>query len=482
MVESKAELTEIPASEILDKIQKGEPVRYDHVRITGDLDLSKLNLPTAQVARTEFQIKTLNLPQECKVVSSKITITDSKFEKTTNFTNHLFRESIDFKNTIFSGNADFKGATLGGIADFSGATFSFIYNVDPGGHADFKGAEFSGTTFIGNPLFNRAEFNGFAYFRGAEFKRSADFEKVTFSWYVDSKSEFSGYANFGDTTFGWYANFREAEFRGCADFRRATFGGSAEFGRTTIRGGANFEGTSFIGTANFIGTEFNLYAEFSRSIFSGEVNFSEAVFSDRVNFNGTKFEGDLLTFKNAAFTRLSFQEKACRKAKNAMAKAGNRDLEEYHFYREMVAKRGQNGLIKGSNVLYRRRKNLRTENLSVIRRFLWYDVFEYIFIQKIFGYGVYPWWLIAWWGGFVILFGIAYWAGNGIDGAVNAFDYFKVSFATAIAPGYIAVIINPASTGYRLAPTYQAAAIAETIIGTFLWAGFIATFARRYMR
>ncbi len=34
-----AELTEIPASEILDKIQKSEPVEYDHVWIIGDLDL-----------------------------------------------------------------------------------------------------------------------------------------------------------------------------------------------------------------------------------------------------------------------------------------------------------------------------------------------------------------------------------------------------------------------------------------------------------
>jgi hypothetical protein len=40
---SEEELTEIPASEIMDKIQKGEHVRYDHVRITGNLDLGMLN-------------------------------------------------------------------------------------------------------------------------------------------------------------------------------------------------------------------------------------------------------------------------------------------------------------------------------------------------------------------------------------------------------------------------------------------------------
>jgi hypothetical protein len=43
VAESEAELREIPASEILDKIQKGEPVEYDHVRVTGDLDTKKLN-------------------------------------------------------------------------------------------------------------------------------------------------------------------------------------------------------------------------------------------------------------------------------------------------------------------------------------------------------------------------------------------------------------------------------------------------------
>ena len=49
--ENEALLREIPASEILDKIQKGEPVEYDHVRITGELDLSKLDLLTELVDR-----------------------------------------------------------------------------------------------------------------------------------------------------------------------------------------------------------------------------------------------------------------------------------------------------------------------------------------------------------------------------------------------------------------------------------------------
>jgi hypothetical protein len=98
--ENEEGLREIPSSEILDKIQRGEPVEYDHVRIMGDLDLSKLDLPTEYVARTEYQIKILTLPEESKVISSSIKITDSKFDAKVNFGNNLFRNLITFDNTI----------------------------------------------------------------------------------------------------------------------------------------------------------------------------------------------------------------------------------------------------------------------------------------------------------------------------------------------------------------------------------------------
>jgi hypothetical protein len=81
----------------------------------------------------------------------------------------------------------------------------------------------------------------------------------------------------------------------------------------------------------------------------------------------------------------------------------------------------------------------------------------------------------------IIIFAILYDLGN-IAGASKWFEYLKFSFATAIAPGYIATILNSGSTGYKLNAGYQAIAIGETIVGTFLWAGFIATFAKKYMR
>lgn len=99
----------------------------------------------------------------------------------------------------------------------------------------------------------------------------------------------------------------------------------------------------------------------------------------------------------------------------------------------------------------------------------------------IFGYGVHPGWLMTWWGIIVAAFGSLYWIVKGIEGATIS-ECIKFSFATAIAPGYIASVINPGNAGYRLIPEYHAIAMAETIVGTFLWAGFIATFARKYMK
>ena len=337
----KEKVREVPASEILDKILKGEDVEYDCVIVKGDLDLSKLDLPTQHIERTDFQ-KAIGLSEEAKLVKSEIKIINSKIDGILGFDYTLFQKLINFSESEISGDANF---------------------------------------------------------RGAQFSESIDFSEST---------------------------------------------------------------------------------DFSGLVISGDAHFSGTQFSESAHSRGAQFDGDL-TFRHATFSSLAAQGEACRKTKMVQAKIGNRDEEEYHFYREMEAIRKLNGLFKAESYT-KIAQAVKGKPLTSIKEFLWYDVFEYIFVQKIFGYGVHPWWLIGWWIVIVTLFAITYWAGKGIEGAVTLFDYFKVSFATAIAPGYIAVIINPASTGYRIAPSYQAVAILETIVGTFLWAGFIATFAKRYMR
>jgi uncharacterized protein YjbI with pentapeptide repeats len=368
-IEAEPELKEIPASEILDKIQKGEHIEYDHVIVKGNIDISKLNLPKEN---------------ENFIISSRIKITNSKIDgDDAIFRKAIFKDTINFNSATFSGYADFNGATFSGYADFNGATFS-----------------------------------AYAGFNGATFSAYAGFNGVTFSDAIFSQATFSGLTFFADATFS-----------GVADFNGVTFSG---------------------------------YAYFKGVTFSGYAYFSAA-----------KFEGELLTFQNATFTLPKSQEEACRRAKNVLAKAGNRDEEEYHFYREMEAKRIQKGLRgnsgRGLGYIF-----FETETWSA-QRFFGYDVLEYFFVQKIFGYGIHPIWLFGWWLGFVVVFAAIYSIKGGIEEPTvrQWYDYFWFSVATAATPGYAL---------YKPVGLFKFIAGIEAIIGTFMWAAFITTFARKFSR
>lgn len=371
----KEKVREVPASEILDKIKRGEDVEYDCVVVKGDL-----KLPSSQIIGRYANAFWYGTDERIETINSEIKITNSKLEGVLNFGNAIFQKQVQFRNIKFTGDA---------------------------------------------------------YFIGSQFNKKTDF----------SDSRFSKY----------------------------TF----------------FDSAKFDGEAHFIG------AQFSQNAF-----FRESHFNGYSCFDGSKFDGDSLTFQNAIFKMPFAQEDACRRAKNVLERSGNKEEAGYHFYREMEGRRKRNGFINriswtprvswnNIKVMWKSKKNSFKERILAIAdilfgwvwRFVWYDLIEFIFVQKVFGYGVHPWWLMFWWGIIVIIFAILYHAGNGIMGATQPFDYIKVSFATAIAPGYIAAIINPGnSTGYRLISEFQAVAMAETIVGTFLWAGFIATFARKYMR
>lgn len=422
--ESEIALTEIPAREILDKIQKGEPVKYDHVRILGDLDASKLDLPKKHEDRIKYR-KAQGLLLESKIVSSYISIINSRFDGNVDFSNCIFESTAEIYQASFSGDA-----------------------------------LFNGTSFSRNALFEGAYFNGNALFEGASFSRNALFEGAYF---------------------GEMALFNGASFSGWAGFDRASFSGCAGFDRASFSGDAWFIGAYFNGAVWVRGASFSKEAWFIEASFSKETWFNGASFSRNAMFNGASFSGDILTFRDASFADSASKEYVCRKAKNVLEKNGDREEAGYHFYREMEAKREQKGIrgYSGLGLI----DCLKTDTWS-FWRFFWYDVIEWLFVQVMFGYGVHFERLIASWAVIVVLFAGLYYNGNVISGVSSVFDYLKVSFATAIAPGYIAVILNPSnSTGYRLTSGYyQAAAMVETLLGTFLWAGFIATFAKKYMR
>jgi len=201
-------LREIPACEILDKIQTGEPVEYDHVIIKGDLNLNELNLPTEHVVLTEFQAKTLMLFEESIVVTSPIIFTNSKFDGNLNFSDHLFKNPIEIKYTEFGGEALFIGAIFNGKTDFSGAIFGRV-------------ARFWGATFSEKADFSKITFGEMANFRGAIFSREARFWGATFRKDSDfEKATFNGEANFIRSRFDDIANFN-ATFSGVLDLEES---------------------------------------------------------------------------------------------------------------------------------------------------------------------------------------------------------------------------------------------------------------------
>ena len=77
----------IPASEVLAKIEKGESVEYDNVIIKGDLDINGLNLSQ----------------EEGKpVITSQISITNSRIDGYIKFHGVIFKKDINFRGTLLS--------------------------------------------------------------------------------------------------------------------------------------------------------------------------------------------------------------------------------------------------------------------------------------------------------------------------------------------------------------------------------------------
>jgi hypothetical protein len=62
------DLNDVNASEIIAKIGKGEIVDLDHVRILGDLDIGKLDLPNRPIRRTDLETKSLGLVESIFII------------------------------------------------------------------------------------------------------------------------------------------------------------------------------------------------------------------------------------------------------------------------------------------------------------------------------------------------------------------------------------------------------------------------------
>jgi len=435
--DNKENLTEIAASEILDKIRKGEPVEYSNVRIEGDLDIEEMRNPFEGFV----------------IIQSSINIQHSILKGHINFSKAIFKNSITLS------------------LDCTGIPYGFeMLSVNFNESLFLDQAIFSGIFFAGDAFFRRTEFYGMTLFYGI-YTKNAYFNDAQFGpQTIFSRSKFDGGANFEGTHFNGYSEFKDAEFNYGVNF------GNANFGR-----GVDFNGAKFIGNAYF-----------ERALFGGYINLTRAKFCNR------------LTFKGAKFREPNSQEYACRTAKKVLGDLGIKGDADDHFYHEMEAIRQQKGIrgrdyvvpgavrTSGGYVVEDLFKSLQTEwdrfavlielikafktrKWRKIGRFILYDVIEFITIQKVFGYGVHPFSLFGWWLSIVIIFAVIYSIGGGLEQSDSKiwYDYLWFSIATAATPGYAL---------YKPLDFFKFIAGIEAIIGTFMWAAFITTFARKFMK
>ncbi len=404
-----------------------------------------------------------------------------EFSENADFGEAIFVGEADFVKAEFDENARFWKAWFGRSADFGRCEFNNNVNFREtkfGGYLEFRGysgfeeeeldrsiANFGMTYFGGNADFAKAEFNGRTVFRNTKICGNADFSNGMFSEYADfAETEFFENVHFKDTIFLMSAYLMKAQFFGDADFMRADFGGNANYVDDKFSANAEFHDTKFARNANFMNAKFHINSDFSRANFAmyanfdvvefiGYANFREAEFGGHASFREAEFrdyayfrEAEFcskayfdydhfhreVSFKNAKFSNQRSQELSCRIAKRKMEDLGNKKEADHYFYREMEAIRIQNGIRGIGHDIYHPPNNF-LERLhqfkfkiaqmpSKIKRFLIYDILEYIFIQRIFGYGVRPFNIAKAWLVVVFTLGSVYWIGSGVEKANNTLD------------------------------------------------------------
>lgn len=275
-------MQKVEASEILAKIQKGEPVEYHQVIVKGNLDLSRSMLQ--------------------KNIITSVRINDSLFEGFIDFRNVIFDKSLDLSGSNLTEGGDFRQGRFGGAANFRGTIFNRTANFRGAifnGSADFDGVLFRGiqsetTTFWGDLRigYESREVGTFK-FRGAMFRGPTSFSGTTFNGNVDFRDGiFSEDAFFIGAKFNGYADFSETIFDEDINFNGASFSAEgASFGKATFKRDADFTGTTFSGTAHF-----------TRGIFRGDVSFSEATFEKDIDFSGSKANG-FIEISGSRFSR-----------------------------------------------------------------------------------------------------------------------------------------------------------------------------------
>jgi uncharacterized protein YjbI with pentapeptide repeats len=205
----------VQASWIRKRIENSQPVNYDNVIISGDLNLDGLNLPKEHISRT-MEERVLGLSETLVAISSSIMIKNSTIEGNVDLQNAKFKNTVLFNNTEFTKSCDFEGSQFDQSIDFIKVKFN-------------KVAEFSYIKFL-DSSFVESQFNGMGSFEGSSFVGNVSFSSSCFKNDANFKeSKFFRKANFDACQFEKNASYDLAEFFGDISFKYAQFVGDAYF-------------------------------------------------------------------------------------------------------------------------------------------------------------------------------------------------------------------------------------------------------------
>lgn len=260
----------ISAQEVFVALQLGQGVELNGVMLSGDLMLDELPLEPIPdyeqlpgIVKERFDREAL---KEVRVVRGPLILHHVEVEGilATNLLNRgyvivqgpvsitesTFQRSIDFSRTIFLNPINFSENTIRFEGFFIQAMF-------------LNGTNFSETVFGTHTRFHKAVFAGEAKFSDVIFNGISEFLEIGFLEVVDfshssflqgtgfSGSEFHEVPNFSESTFEREtyfrfsqfkkgANFRGGVFRKTADFTEATFGGESDFARVVFEEAPQF--------------------------------------------------------------------------------------------------------------------------------------------------------------------------------------------------------------------------------------------------
>lgn len=389
----------IPASIVLKQIERGEPVIYDNVTVEGNLTtmkLENLSIISPIIIRNSYINGTVNF--EKRRFMNEFEINGTKIQDNADFSGSQFNKDAYFIDSIFSQNADFRGASFRGNVFFWGTLFN-------------KTADFSASDFSGHTSFWKSQFKGYAAFFKSYFKRTVDFSKSKFnddSYFMDT--QFNGIIDFRWSAFDRNVSFEMAQFNDTAKYNGSKFLGNTYFKRGQFNNSANFDkvlflkdadlsNSKFLKDASFEETQFNGYASFLGSAFSSNGNFLGARFDKDADFIESKFDGTA-EFSCSRFTRDSDFLVTWNNIRDHLNCSDP-------VYQVLIRSFKNSGLFDEADDCYYERMEHLSASSTVdlaFKKLFWISC----------GYGVRPGYAIYLSIMLIVIFGLAYWIGDGI--------------------------------------------------------------------